>query len=155
MSTKNKSPSLASYTILPGGRFKLNHGFCIVETDIGPVTIHRDLPDSEGNGRDVVRIEIAHWPLGPRFEIRNSGCLRAIVLNDGETKLPATERAPGVKDPDCMSREELVAFAREVQRLAFGDCHEGEWSSSNELGADFVGYVRDTLVDHGLAPRST
>ena len=45
MSSKERPGPLASYTVLPGGRIKLTHGFCVVETDLGEYILQ--INDSE------------------------------------------------------------------------------------------------------------
>ncbi len=154
MSSKERPGPLASYTVLPGGRIKLTHGFCVVETDLGPVAIHRDLPDGEGHGRDAVRVEITHWPLGPRFELRSSTCLQAVKLHDGEDCLPATELAPGVRDPASMSHAELADLVSDIQKLLYFDHGQNAWSADKDPpGGGFVSDVDDIMHEIGLSPR--
>ncbi len=127
-----------------------------VDTPIAVIKVRAGLHD-DGN-RNVVRVEIVPSELEPT-EVVLDGCAvtRAVELKRTETSLPPRDLAPGVKDPDCMSREELVNFVRQIQRLAYHDEDDKVWDLNLEhrSGADFIGYVQGTLFDFGLAPRGT
>jgi len=130
-----------------------------VDTPIATIKVTAGLHD-EGN-RNVVRVEIVPSEREPT-EVVLDGCsvTRAVELKHGETSLPPRELAPGVKDPECMSRDDLVALVRRVQHLAFREDHgiaNAQWRTNSKgyIGCDFMAEVCALLTTAGLEPKST
>lgn len=123
-----------------------------VDTPIATIKVRAGLHD-DGN-RNVVRVEIVPSEREPT-EVVLDGCsvTRAVELKHGETSLPPRELAPGVKDPECMSRDDLVALVRYVQKLFYYDFARDAWDPDHDAsGGDVVEDLAHELDNAGLVP---